>query len=82
MDSPRRLLVPECPTTQVRRYMRAGPCASGEFSPAVVKELDALIREAKALSKSIGHENRRAMKLILDLLRPVRAARAGAFQLP
>lgn len=57
--------------TQVRRYMaQSRGCASPEFSPEVVKELDTLIKEAKVLSKKIGNENRRAMGLIWNLLKP------------
>ena len=56
--------------TQVRRYMRAGVSASGEFSKERIKELDALIKEATEYSKVIGSENRRALRLIWNLLRP------------
>ena len=48
--------------TKVRRYMRAGPCASPEFDAKAIRELDLLIKESKALSKEIGAENRRAQR--------------------
>lgn len=56
--------------TQIRRYMRAGVSASGEFNKKRIQELDALIKEATEYSKVIGSENRRAMRLIWELLRP------------
>jgi hypothetical protein len=40
------------------------------YTKKALKELDALIGESKAYSRLIGAENRRAMRLIMNLLRP------------
>eukprot|EP01047_Picozoa_sp_COSAG01_P102531 COSAG01_NODE_32108_length_586_cov_0.981520_1_plen_52_part_10 len=40
------------------------------YTKKALKELDALIGESKAYSRLIGAENRRAMRLIMNLLLP------------